>query len=366
MSAPSRLTEGAYRGLNLDVGRKAFVVGDVIALVRRLAELDFTALHLHLSDTHRLGVALPGYEALAATDAWSARECAALAEAAEHAGIALIPEVDLPSHAQALLAGRPELHLADRTGTLHPDLLDVSRPEALELATRLLDAADRLFPGDAIHLGGDEYLAAPWEEADAQRADRFPRLVAHARAQAGPEAGALDAYALFMNALIEHAASLGRTAILWNDHVVPAAARPAVPISTDAVLEVWIRWRDFSPSVTDLIASGYRVLNAHGDQLYAVLSADGPPAPHGRRAFGLLRETFHPRRFMAAAATGRHLEVPRPPAGACDPVLGAELSLWCDTPDVIADTDLWPLLDTWLVPFAEVMAEEGSAATDRA
>ncbi|ATG54334.1 hypothetical protein CFK41_05745 [Brachybacterium ginsengisoli] len=355
MPAPSRLTTARYVGLSLDTGRKAFSPTTVVDLLHRMGALGFTALHLHLTETHRVGVQLPGFEELAAEDAWNSDDVARIVEAADASGIALIPEVDLPSHAAALLVGREHLRLRDRHGTMLEDRLDISRPESLQFALDLLGAASDLFPGESIHLGGDEFFAAPWEDEDAQHPERFPTLVDHARTALGPEATALDSYALFVNALAERARELGRIPMLWNDHVVPAAQHPLAPISTDVVLDVWIRWREWTPSVTDYLDSGYRVVNSNGDLLYFVLSGDGLPEPHGRRRFGLLEDTFAPRRFMGLAAQDVHLDVPPVAEGEPDPVLGASMSVWCDAPEVLGETETLALLDTWLVPFARVM-----------
>lgn len=345
-----------YVGLSLDVARRAFRPESVVHLIGRLGELGFTALHLHLTETHRVGVRLAGFEELAAPDAWDEDDVAAIVRAAARAGVALIPEIDLPSHAAALLRGREHLRLVDREGTVHEDRLDVTHPGALPFAAALLEAVCALFPGDAVHLGGDEYLAAPWEDAEARRPDRYPSLVEHARARLGEGATALDSFALFMNALAERALALGRTPMMWNDHVVPSRERPRVPISTEVVLDEWIRWRRWTASVTDHLEDGYRVVNSNGDLLYLVLSADDPPQPHGRRRTGLLEDVFRPRRFLGEAAQAVWIDVPPAPAGTPDPVLGASLSLWCDAPDLLGEEELLALLDTWLVPFARVMS----------
>lgn len=242
---------------------------------------------------------------------------------------------------------------------MHADRLDVSRPEALEFALALLEAASRVFPGDAIHLGGDEFFAAPWEDEDAQHPERFPSLIEHARRELGELATAHDSYGLFINALAERALELSRAPMLWNDHVVPASAAPLVPIRTEVVLDTWIRWREWTPSVHDYLDSGYRVVTSNGDLLYFVVSEDGIPAPHGRRRFGLLEDTFAPRRFMGLAAQDVHHDVPHVPAGTPDPVLGASLSVWCDSPEALGERGMLELLDTWLVPFARVMGEGG-------
>lgn len=356
--APSGLLEGRYVGLSLDVGRKPFSVESIERLVARMGELGFTALKLHLTETHRVGVRLPGFEDLAADDAWTAADCSRIVHAAQTAGIGLIPEIDLPSHAGALLRGREHLRLIDDTGTPHDDKLDAAQPEALAFATALLEAVHVLFPGDAIHLGGDEYFAAPWEPEAHRSPERFPGLVDHARALWGPGATALDSYAAFMNALAARSFELGRQPMIWNDHVVPASAHPCVPIDRDVIVDVWIRWRGWTPSVTDYLASGYDVVNSHGDLLYFVLSHDGVPEPHGRRRFGLMADLFRPRRFMGLAAQDQHIDVPAVAPGEHDPVRGASMSVWCDAPDVLSELETLDLLETWLVPFARIMARD--------
>lgn len=368
--APAFPDGRAYRGLSLDVARKRWSVGAVAALVERLGALGFTALHLHLSDSSRLGVALPGFEDVAAPDAWTAADAARLCEAAERARIALIPEVDLPSHAVALLSGSEDLRLREDDGTVRADRLDISRPESTVFARAAMDAASALFPGDAIHLGGDEYFAAPWEDAASRARDLTGPLARAAQAQLGPRATAHDLFARFVNDLADHARGLGRTPILWNDHVVPAREHPLVAVDPDIVLDVWIRWRRWTPSVLDLVDSGHRVINSHGDQLYLVLGGpDDLPRPHGERRGGRLEDTFDARRFMGLAAQDVHIEVPPPPAGAPDPVLGASLSVWCDAPDAMGEDALLAVLDTWLIPFATRMDAEDArraAAADRA
>ncbi|WP_297103363.1 hypothetical protein [Tessaracoccus sp.] len=81
-----------------------------------------------------------------------------------------------------------------------------------------------------------------------------------------------------MTELADHVRRRGCSAWLWNDHVVPADAWPLVPVPHDLVVDVWVRWREWTPSVLDYLASGYDVMNSNGDLLYFVLSSDGVPA----------------------------------------------------------------------------------------
>lgn len=69
-------TAPEHIGLSLDVARKSFRADAVIGLLGRMSALGFTALHLHLTETHRVAVRLPGFEDLAAPDAWDGRDVA--------------------------------------------------------------------------------------------------------------------------------------------------------------------------------------------------------------------------------------------------------------------------------------------------
>lgn len=58
---------------------------------------------------------------------------------------------------------------------------------------------------------------------------------------------------------------------------------------------------------------------------------------------------------MGLAAQDVHHDVPPVADGASDPVLGASLSLWCDSPELMGEQETLALLDTWMEPFARVM-----------
>lgn len=352
-AALSGTTAHPIRGLSLDVGRKVFSVTWIERLLDRMGELGMTTLHLHLSDSGRVGVVLPGLEETAAPDALTRADIDQILTAADRNRVVVIPEIDLPGHATSLLAHRPELHLVDQTGRPDRDRLDIASVAGRQFAATVVDALLDLFPGPIIHLGGDEFFGAPWEDDEARHPDRFPGLVAWARQQTGdPTATAQDAYALHVTALAEQVIAAGRLPMLWSDHVVPASEHPVVPVPTTVLLDVWIRWREWTPSVTDLIDSGYRVLNSNGDHLYFVLSADGPIATTGRKSAAGITADFHPRRFMGLAGQGIDQDVPQVPDGTPDPVLGASMSVWCDAPEVLTPEQVWTQLEPWLVAFA--------------
>ncbi|WP_163542108.1 family 20 glycosylhydrolase [Occultella kanbiaonis] len=336
------------RGVLLDVGRKRFEPAWIERLLERMGELGLNTLQLHLSDSVGLGVELPGYAHLARPDALTALEVTRVRAHADRCGVAIVPELDTPSHATPLVAGHAEWMLRDRTGQVHEDRIDLSSPDARRHLRSLWDATCELFEPDVVHLGGDEFLAAPWEDEEARRPDRFPTLLDWARAEAGAGATAEDAFALHVTELVEHLRGRGCSTWLWNDHVVPATQGPLVPVPTDVTVDVWVRWRDWTPSVHDYLASGYQVLNSNGDLLYFVLSADGKPALTGPKSGVDIAETFRRNRFMGLAGQRTWLDV----AADDDRVRGAKLSVWCDSPGSMTEAETWDRLQTWLTPFA--------------
>ncbi|MFT3887197.1 MAG: family 20 glycosylhydrolase [Arachnia sp.] len=340
------MTVSDVRGVLLDVGRKRFDAGWIARLIEEMAHLDLNTLQLHLSDDIGLGVNMPGFEKLAAPGALTPDDIALIRARADACGVRLVPELDTPSHATMLLAGRPEWWLADRTGAPSPNRVDISNPAARQHVLRLWTAVLDLFEPEAAHLGGDEYLAAPWESEEERRPDRFPALLRWARAEAGADATAEDAFALFVTELAAHVGRRGCIPWLWNDHVVPAAQNPLVPVPRDAVVDVWVRWRSSTPSVLDYLDSGYDVINSNGDLLYFILSRDGVPALTGPKSAEDIAATFRPTRFMGLAGERSWIDVTDPH------VLGAKLSVWCDAPDALSPDDTWRLLRAWLSPFA--------------
>lgn len=63
------LSAGRYDGHSVGAGRKDFRVSGFIGLIEQMTDLGLTALHLHLTETDRAGVQLPGFVHLATDDA---------------------------------------------------------------------------------------------------------------------------------------------------------------------------------------------------------------------------------------------------------------------------------------------------------
>lgn len=85
--------------------------------------------------------------------------------------IEVVPEIDVPSHCQALLASYPELatmkkrkNVMRRWGA-SGDVLKPT-PQAMKILKDILDEVCTLFPYDFIHMGGDQVPSKYWAMSD--------------------------------------------------------------------------------------------------------------------------------------------------------------------------------------------------------
>ena len=84
--------------------------------------------------------------------------------------ITIIPEVDMPGHMVAAMSAYPELGC---TGGPYEvwcmwgvtdDILCVGKDQTLRFVKDILDEVVALFPGEYIHIGGDESPRVRWQE----------------------------------------------------------------------------------------------------------------------------------------------------------------------------------------------------------
>lgn len=98
--------------------------------------------------------------------------------------IVVVPEVDVPGHASAAVAAYPELGVTDVPGAavpavpadwgVYPTLFNVEEP-TLVFLEKVIDEVVALFPGEYVHIGGDEAVKDQWK-ASARIQERMREL----------------------------------------------------------------------------------------------------------------------------------------------------------------------------------------------
>ena len=315
----------AERGLMIDVGRRYYRPAWLAARIRQLGDLKLNELHLHLSDDQGFRIRSTTHPEAVTEPALTHADIASLVRVAARDHVTLIPEIDAPGHLTAALRTHPELQLTSITGERKPDKLDVTNPAARRFYADLVGEIAPLFPGKTWHVGADEYLGIASTPADFAL---YPQLQAYAQARYGSAANGKDAVIAFINGVGDQVKAMGKRLRVWSDGV---GGGSAVRLNPRASVEWWEERH--SPSVTDLVAAGHRVLNTGWWPNYYVT---GGPVEGLRTPVDQAYEIFRPNEFTGPY-TARWGMPTAPPSGRLPfgdrRQLGGSLAVWNDDPD---------------------------------
>jgi hexosaminidase len=220
-----------WRGYMADVARHFQPISALKKTVDQMAALKLNMLHLHLSDDQGWRVEIKRYPELTRIGAWRTEPTAGgpapdkpyggfytqaelkhlVAYAAER-GITVVPEIDLPGHAQAIVASYPEVGVfGDRPQVsgdwgVNPYLIDPG-PKGVAFVKAVLDEIIEIFPGPYIHLGGDEAIKDQWK--------RSPRVQALMREKGIGSENGLQSY--LIREFDSYLRARGRRLIGWDE-----------------------------------------------------------------------------------------------------------------------------------------------------
>ena len=186
----------AYRGAHLDVSRHFFSVADVKNYIDILAAHKLNRLHWHLTDDQGWRIEIKCYPEL--TEKGSMRketlvghglnpvewdgtpyggyytqdEIREIVAYAAERYIVVIPEIEMPGHAQAALHALPWLGCNEQivdvwtTWGVTPEVMCAGKETTYEFLQNVLDEVIELFPSELIHIGGDECPKDRWKECE--------------------------------------------------------------------------------------------------------------------------------------------------------------------------------------------------------
>jgi hexosaminidase len=166
----------AWRSFSLDVARRFFTIREVKRLIDLLALYKVNVLNLHFTDDQgwRLPFGRPanGQDPVDPNDPFYSRDdVRELAGYAAERFVTLVPEVDAPGHATAIMKLRPEL-LSGRNSLdfepvpgmqHHSSWFDPELPATYELLESVWSDLASAFPSAFINIGGDEPFGMPHE-----------------------------------------------------------------------------------------------------------------------------------------------------------------------------------------------------------
>ncbi|MDO5977921.1 beta-N-acetylhexosaminidase [Flavivirga spongiicola] len=190
-----------WRGYMLDVSRHFFTKEQVKRVIDFMSELKLNRFHWHLADDQGWRLEIKSYPKLTEIGAWRVdhnitdetksnwwgRPEQKLEEKATYGGfytqedvkeiiayakercVEIIPEIDMPGHAQATIAAYPEIGCVNAapyvaTGGVHKNnTYNPGKEETFQFAERMLNEVMDLFPYKYVHIGGDECNKEQWK-----------------------------------------------------------------------------------------------------------------------------------------------------------------------------------------------------------
>ena len=237
-----------YRGVMLDCSRHFWTVDELKQTIDQMSFFKLNTLHLHLTDNQGWRLAMDKYPQLAERGSYyydfpelsghyyGKNELKDLVAHAAMRGIEIIPEVDLPGHSMALLAGLPELSCHGGTFETYPEERDgdkrkragenmvcVGNPRVFEFVEDVVEELIEIFPSRYIHLGGDEVSTGVWSQC--------PKCMALYRKEGMKDLHEIQDY--FTKRVSQIVRSKGKVMVGWDEINARNAASP------EDMLTVW-------------------------------------------------------------------------------------------------------------------------------
>jgi hexosaminidase len=187
-----------WRGLMLDVARHFYTKAEVERLLDLMAQQKLNTFHWHLVDDQGWRIEIKKYPLLTQVGAWRAgvnfglasnsttaygpdgryggfytqkdiREVVAYAQARH---ITIVPEIEMPGHSGAALRAYPQYDctgkppIINHKGGVFHGVYCAGNDDTFVFLQNVLDEVMDLFPGQYIHIGGDEVPKSDWKHCE--------------------------------------------------------------------------------------------------------------------------------------------------------------------------------------------------------
>ncbi|MGA9452686.1 MAG: beta-N-acetylhexosaminidase [Verrucomicrobiia bacterium] len=250
-----------WRGVMLDCARHFFSKQDIKRLLDAMAALKLNTFHWHLTDDQGWRLEITNYPALTTNSAWRAgmdyslnpRASDATNAAGQYGGfytqadareivayaqqlhITVVPEIEIPCHATAALAAYPQFGCGNAVTNYQMDypyinygvdLFSPGSPGTMTFFQDIISEVISIFPGQYIHLGGDEVISSTDKQWNTYSYDTNQMLAVGITPNGN---ASIVAYQHWLSTnLAAFVQSKGRTMTGWtefeNGGIVPGAA----------------------------------------------------------------------------------------------------------------------------------------------
>ncbi|MBQ7967391.1 MAG: family 20 glycosylhydrolase [Bacteroidaceae bacterium] len=280
----------AYRGMMLDVSRHFFDVDFVKKQIDAMAHFKLNHLHLHLTDAAGWRIEIKQYPLLTRRAAWRPQatwkewwnsdrlyveegsaqayggyytqdQIRDIVSYAQKRYITVIPEIEMPSHSEEVLAVYPELSCS-HVPYKESDFC-IGNEQTFEFLENVLTEVIDLFPSEYIHIGGDEASKQSWKSC----------ALCQSRMQREGLSDVDELQSYLIHRIDSFLTAHGRKLLGW-DEILDGGLSPNATVMS---------WRGTEGGLR-AIATGHRAIMTPGEYCYLDAYQD---APHTQpEAFG--------------------------------------------------------------------------------
>uniref|UniRef100_UPI0025ED6775 beta-N-acetylhexosaminidase n=1 Tax=Winogradskyella sp. TaxID=1883156 RepID=UPI0025ED6775 len=222
-----------WRGLMIDVARHFQPIDVIKRNLDAMASVKLNVFHWHLTDDQGFRIESNVYPKLQelASDGlyYTQAQIKDVVAYASNLGIRVIPEIDVPGHASAILTAYPEYgskddydYFIERYAGVFDPTLNPAKESTYEFLDNLFSEIAPLFPDEYFHIGGDENEGKHWNEnKEIQKFKRQHKLKTNHDLQT------------YFNIRLEKILNkLGKKLMGWDEILTPS-------IPTTAVIHSW-------------------------------------------------------------------------------------------------------------------------------
>ncbi len=230
-----------WRSFLLDSGRQYHKTATIKKYIDMASMLKMNYFHWHLTEGLGWRIEIKQYPRLTQIGSavgkgdeqqgyYTQEEIREIVEYANKRNITIVPEIDMPGHAEAALSSYPELGCfglpvqVPQHGFTQ-NIFCAGKDDVLQFLKNVLDEVCELFPSPYIHLGGDEAPKGNWNKCpDCQKRISTMNLK-----------DSHDLQLWFSAQMAEHLKSKGRKSIFWGDVVY----HDGYPLPDNIVIQWW-------------------------------------------------------------------------------------------------------------------------------
>ena len=279
----------SWRGLMLDCSRTFQSLEYLRATIDRMAYYKLNVLHLHLTDDQGWRVEIEKYPRLTGVGAWrmekgkkyggfyTRKDLAEITAYGRSRFVTVMPEIEMPGHSMAALAAYPELSCTGgpfevpvRWGVFK-DVYCAGKEKTFTFLEGVLDEVLPLFPGEYVHIGGDECPKDRWKAC--------PRCRERIRSEGLADEKELQSW--FIRRMEAYLSARGKRLVGWDEIMEGGLASGAVVMS----------WRGVKPGI-QAAKAGHDVIMCPTSHCYFDYRQSGVPGEPGAFAVITLEKVY--------------------------------------------------------------------------